>query len=94
MKSSKEKAQIMPRLLNLKNSDQKFKRISVKDDYTVEGIEEIKRYQKQADEKNRSENTTNWKLRGNPKNGLRIVKIQNRQEEPMKSTSSVVDLIN
>ena len=81
MKSNKDKEQVMMRLSNLKNADQKFKRISVKDDYTFEEREEIKRYQKQVDEKNQSDNTTCWKLRGNPKNGLRIVKIQKRQEE-------------
>ena len=94
MKNSKDKEQIMLRLSNLKNADEKFKRISVKDDYTVEEREEIRRYQKLVDEKNRCEHTTNWKLRGNPKNGLRIVKIQNRQEEPIQTTSSVADMIN
>ena len=62
MKSNKDKEQVMMRLSNLKNADQKFKRISVKDDYTFEEREEIKRYQKQVDEKNQSDNTTCWKL--------------------------------
>ena len=94
MKNNKDKEQIMLRLSNLKNAEQKFKRISVKDDYTVEERDEIRRYQRLVDEKNKSENTTNWKLRGNPKNGLRIVKIQNRQEDSMQTTSSMADLIN
>ena len=44
MKNNKDKEQIMLRHYNLKNAEQKFKRISVKDDYTVEERDEIKRY--------------------------------------------------
>jgi len=75
MNSTENKAQVMSRLVNLKNADELYKSISVKDDYTYEERDIIKQWMQRADESNRRENTTDWKVRGNPKNGLRIVKV-------------------
>ena len=80
MNSTENKYQIMSRLVNLKNAEEKFKKLSVKDDYTFEERQIIKIWHQKADEKNKNENTTMWKVRGTPKNGLRIVKVMKKQE--------------
>ena len=79
MDSTEDKVQVMSRLVNLKNADELYKSISVKDDYTYEERETIKQWMQRAEEKNRRENTTDWKVRGNPKNGLRIVKVTKKK---------------
>ena len=70
----------MSRLVNLKYADEKFSKISVKDDYTVEERKLIKLWHQKADEKNKTENTTLYRVRGCPKNGLRIVKVMKKKE--------------
>ena len=79
MNNSIDKKSIMSRLSNLKNAQPKYRVLSVRDDYTIEERELIKEYVKEAKDKNDKENTTNWKVRGTPKNGLRVVKITTRQ---------------
>ena len=79
MKTIEDKEKVMRRLSNLKNADDKYKKVSVKDDYTFEEREIIKEWQAMADTKNQEENTKNWKCRGNPKNGMRLVKIKTRE---------------
>ena len=38
----------------------------------------IKKFAEDAKKKNKEENTTAWKVRGTPKNGLHLVKITKR----------------
>ena len=61
MKSSDEKDLIMSRLSNLKNAEEKYRRISVKDEYTLEERNLVKHWLKIADEKNNAEVTTKYK---------------------------------
>ena len=75
MKTLQEKDEIMSRLVNLKNAEDKYRKISIKDDYTMQERLLVKQYLKEADEKNKAGNTDKWKVRGNPKNGLRVVEI-------------------
>lgn len=75
MKTSQEKDVIMSRLVNLKNAEDKYRKISIKDDYTLQERLLVKQYLKEADEKNKAGNTDKWKVCGNPKNGLRVVEI-------------------
>ena len=75
MSSADEKDLIMSRLSNLKNAEEKYRRISVKDDYTLEERNLVKHWLKIADEKNKAEGTTKYKIRGTPKNGFRVVEI-------------------
>ena len=75
MSSSDEKDLIMSRLSNLKNAEEKYRRISVKDDYTLEERNLVKHWLKIADEQNKKEGTTKYKIRGTPKNGFRVVEI-------------------
>ena len=79
MNNSDEKEDIMSKLCNLKNAEDVYRNVSVRDDYTIEEREIIKEWVKKAEQKNNEENTNTWKVRGTPKNGLRLVKITKRQ---------------
>ena len=78
MNNSTDKDSIMSRLGNLKNAEEIYRKVSIRDDYTIEEREIIKEWVKKAAEKNKEENTQSWKVRGTPKNGLRLVKITKR----------------
>ena len=69
----------MSRLSNLKTAEDQYRNISIKDDYTPEERSIIKTWNEKAGELNKAENTTEWKVRGTPKNGLRLVKIKRKQ---------------
>ena len=74
-----DKATIMARLGNLKNAEDAFRKVSIHDDYTLEEREMVRDFVKKAEAKNAAENTQEWKVRGTPKTGLRLVKITKRQ---------------
>ena len=78
MKSVEDKGKIMHSLNKLKNADEAFRGISVRDDYTIEERQLIKTMTEEAKRKNETENVTHWKVRGTPKNGLKVVKIATR----------------
>ena len=78
MANSGDKDAIMSRLGNLKNAEEIYRKVSVRDDYTIEERELIKELVNKAEQKNKEENTQAWKVRGTPKNGLRLVKITKR----------------
>jgi hypothetical protein len=78
MKSPEDKNTIMSSLNKLKNADESFRGISVRDDYTLEERQLIKAMADEAKRKNDTDNVTYWKVRGTPKNGLRVVKITTR----------------
>ena len=80
MKTTTDKETVMRRLSNLKNADERYKHVSVKDDYTYEEREIIREWQEMANKKNEEENTNTWRCRGNPKNGMRLVKIKAKTE--------------
>ena len=73
MDSPKEKELVISRLPNLKTADDIYRTCSVRDDYTYEERQLIKDWVKKTEEKNNNENTNTWKVRGTPKNGLRLV---------------------
>ena len=75
MTSVEHKDMVMSRLVNLKTAEDRYRRISVKEDYTYEERELVRQWKKKVDEKNKAQNTTDWRLRGDPKNGLRLVKV-------------------
>jgi len=89
MSTTEHKDQVMSRLVNLKNAEDKYKIISVKDDYTFEERDIIKQWIHKANEKNKKENTTDWKVRGSPKNGLRLVKVTKRKQEDQQLTREI-----
>ena len=61
MNSSEEKGKIMSRLPNLRNAEDIYRKLSVRDDYTLEERELIKEWVHKAVEKNKEENTQQWK---------------------------------
>ena len=79
MNNAAEKESIMSRLVNLKNAEEIYRSLSVRDDYTVEERAQINEWVNRAEQKNQEENTRDWKVRGTPKNGLRLVKITKRK---------------
>ena len=88
MNSTEDKQLVMSRLSNLKSAEDQYRNISVKDDYTPSERELIKSKLKQAQELNERENTNEWKVRGTPKNGLRIVKIKTKPTSGMELSST------
>ena len=79
MNTDEEKDTVMARLPNLKNAEDKLKMISVTDDYTVDERNEIKTWVEKAKKKNEKETgDVVWKVRGTPKNGLRLAKFPKR----------------
>ena len=89
MGSIEDKFSVMSRLSNLKTAEEQYKNISVKDDCTPSEREIIKQKHMQANEMNERDNTTEWKGRGTPKNGLRIVRIKTRSVTQEPSTSHI-----
>ena len=84
MKTEEEKDAVMARLPNLKNAEDKFKKISVTDDYTVDERNEIRKWVDKAKEQNRDDNSdVIWKVRGTPKNGMRLVKFSKQPRPSM-----------
>ena len=79
MSNAGDKDKIMSRLGNIKNADEVYRTLSITDDHTIEERELIKEWIKKAEQKNKEENTKDWKVRGTPKNGLCLVKITKRR---------------
>ena len=79
MQSTEDKDQIISRLVNLRNSDEQYKSISVKDDYTLEEQDMITEWVKK--QRNEEENSNDRKVRGTPKTGLRLVKVARKINE-------------
>ena len=76
MTNAAEKDKVMSRLsYNLKDAEEIYRKVSVRDDYTIEEREQIREWVKKTVRKNKDENTDAWNLRSTPKNGLRLVKI-------------------
>ena len=63
----------MANLNRLKGTEDEFGRISVTDDYTNNEREEIKAWTQKAQEKSAQDQERVYKVRGDPKNGLRLV---------------------
>ena len=63
----------MSRLPNLKYAEERFKRISVAEDYTMEERIESRKWVEKAKEKNQDESS-----KITPKNGMRLVKFTKR----------------
>ena len=86
MKSTAEKNSVMAQLWKLKWAS-RLNRVSITHDYTLderrsikEMVDEAKR-RNENDRKNGKEIDYAWKLRGNPKSGMQLVKIANRRHQ-------------
>ena len=88
MKTYECKSQIMSRLSNLKNSEERFRTLSIRDDHTFEERQLIKEWSTKTKSMNAAvtNNECFFKLRGSPKNGLRIIRVPWNKPEPMETT--------
>ena len=78
LKNLEDKEKIMSSLTKLKNAGDNIRGISVRDDYTQEERKLIQTMHEEAKRRNVEESVAHWKVRGTPKNGLRVVKITTR----------------
>ena len=78
MENKYEKENVMLNLRQLKGTQIEFGKISVTEDHTIEERQEIKSWVEKAQAKNQDEDDnskTIWRVRGSPKNSLRLVKL-------------------
>ena len=73
MKSKHDKEWVMANLNKLKNTEEQFDKIRVTDDYTIAEREQIKMWVEKAEKKSSSDTERVYRVRGDPKNGLRLV---------------------
>ena len=73
MKSKDDKNKVMSNLKELKGTEDEFGRISVKDDYTTNERDEIKALTEKARVKSSQDTNHIYKVRGDSKNGWRLV---------------------
>ena len=64
---------VMRNLKRLKNTENKFGKIRVTNDYTSGEREQIKNWVKKVEEKSSGDSNFIYRVRGDPKNGLRLV---------------------
>ena len=79
MKSKADQQIVMSRLSRLKNTEEEFGKISITEDYTQTEREMIKSWSKKAEEKSATDETHVYKVRGDPKNGLRLIRVKRRE---------------
>ena len=78
MNNEEEKDNIMSKLTNLKNAEDKFRRLSITDDYTQDERQSIKEWVEKSKLKNQEESSDSifiWRVRGTRKNGHRLVRF-------------------
>ena len=69
---------VMANLNKLRGTEDEFGKISITCDYTKTERDEIKNMLDKAKEKTAKDNNYIYKVRGDPKNGLRLVPFQKR----------------
>ena len=73
MKTKGDKEKVMTNLSRLKGSEGRFGKISVKDDYTSNERDQIRKLTNEAKQKGEENTEKIYRVRGNSKNGWRIV---------------------
>ena len=73
MKTKQDKESVLQNLRKLKGTAEVFGKISVTDDFTKNEREQIRRYVKDAEAKSAEDPDNMYRVRGDPKNGLRLV---------------------
>ena len=90
MSNMNDKEQVMKRLVNLKNAPDEYRKINVRDDLSVEERNLVKEWVKKAAKRNEEENTDEWRVRGTPKNGLRLVRLTKQRSQVSTSAAPKV----
>ena len=75
MKSKADQQSVMSNLRRLKGTEQDFGKISVTEDYTQNEREQIKQWTNKAKEQSANDKEYIYKVRGDPKNGLRLIRV-------------------
>ena len=78
MKTKEDKEKVMSNLGKLKNTERYFGKISLKDDYTANEREQIKMLTDEAKKKRDENPERDFRVRGDAKNGWRIVSFQKK----------------
>ena len=73
MPTKASKDEVISNLRKLKGTEEEFGKISVTDDYTASERKQIQDFVKKAREQGKQDTSQIFKVRGDPKNGLRIV---------------------
>ena len=80
MQSTREKEEFMSKLWMLKNVKMKFNKLSITNDYTLDERKMIKKCVEEANKRNMTGTIGyTWKVRGTPKEGMRIIKIAKQE---------------
>ncbi len=79
MKTKGDKEKVFSRLNRLKDTVDEFGKISITEDYTQSERDLIKSWTEKAKEKSSNDKTHVYKVRGNPKNGLRIIRFKKKE---------------
>ena len=75
MVNSTDRDAVMKKLKLLKGMEEELGKLSVREDYTKNEREQIKKLVDVAKDKNAEDSTHHWVVRGTPQNGLRLVKL-------------------
>ena len=78
MKTKADKQKIMSRLYRLKGTEEDFGKISITEDYTKTERDLIKSWNTDAKKKSAEDDKYDFKIRGDPKNGLRLIRVKKR----------------
>ena len=73
MKTKNDQVKVMNNLGKLKGTEEQFGKIRITHDYTNKERELIKMKVKEAEEKSTGDTERVYRVRGDPKNGLRLV---------------------
>ena len=76
MKTKEAKSKVMSNLRRLKGTEEEFGKISVTDDFTALEREKLREYSIKAKDQGEKDPTRVFKVRGDPKNGLRIISFK------------------
>ena len=76
MRTKVDKQSVMSRLNRLKGTEENFGKISITDDFTQSEREMIKNWSTKAKAKSTADKEYVYKVRGDPKNGMRLVRFK------------------
>ena len=78
MKTPKDKDDVLANLTKLKGTEEEFGRISITSDYTKTERDQIRAMSEKAKAQTATSKDHVYKVRGDPKNGLKIVSFPKR----------------
>ena len=89
MVNNTDRDAVMKILKLLKGTDEELGKLSVREDYTKNEREQIKKLVDIAKDKNAEDCSYHWVVRGTPKNGLRLGETHQALTSPNKSFNTI-----